>query len=128
MTSHLDGPSVLMSALALRADPEVCFLPLFELGWFYGALFIAYVVLCLFGVMNVVTSVFVESAVMSAHHYKHLIIQEKAHEREIATGRVVCPCCRSRLTRDPCDVLRRCFWVSGAPMRYSEFNLRRIGL
>jgi len=75
----------LFMAITSGISWELCFRPLSELGWIYSALFIAYVVLCLFGVMNVVTSVFVESAIMSAQHYKHLIIQEKANEREIAT-------------------------------------------
>jgi len=76
----------LFMAITSGVSWEVCFLPLLDLGWVHSALFISYIVLCLFGVMNVVTSVFVESAVSSAQHYKHLIIQEKASEREIAIG------------------------------------------
>mmetsp|Transcript_34250 Transcript_34250/g.90424 ORF Transcript_34250/g.90424 Transcript_34250/m.90424 type:complete len:724 (+) Transcript_34250:68-2239(+) len=60
--------------------------PLSAMDSAYGALFLFYIALILFGVMNVVTSVFVESAIMSAQHYKDLIIQEKQHEREIAVS------------------------------------------
>merc|ERR1712217_331925 len=33
---------------------------------------------------NVMTSIFVESAIMGAQHYRDLIIQDKEHEKEIA--------------------------------------------
>eukprot|EP00928_Gymnodinium_smaydae_P098108 TRINITY_DN9049_c0_g1_i1.p1 TRINITY_DN9049_c0_g1~~TRINITY_DN9049_c0_g1_i1.p1 ORF type:complete len:484 (+),score=60.07 TRINITY_DN9049_c0_g1_i1:1102-2553(+) len=46
--------------------------------------FILYISLTVFGVMNVITSVFVESAVTGAQHYKDLIIQEKERKKEIA--------------------------------------------
>jgi len=62
--------------------------PLTELGWMYPPFFIVYLCIVLFGVMNVVTSVFVESAVMSAQHYKDLIIQEKENARAIAVGHI----------------------------------------
>merc|ERR1719493_586173 len=45
-----------------------------------------YIALILFGVSNIVTSVFVESAIMSAQHYRELIVQEKQHAREIAVS------------------------------------------
>jgi len=50
----------------------------------YAFIFLIYISIVLFGVLNVVTSVFVESAIMSAQHYKDLIIQEKQHAKEIA--------------------------------------------
>merc|ERR1712176_1250046 len=46
--------------------------------------FLMYIALMLFGVSNVVTSVFVESAIMSAQHYRELIVEEKQHTKEIA--------------------------------------------
>merc|ERR1712176_1433885 len=46
--------------------------------------FLMYLALMLFGVSNVVTSVFVESAIMSAQHYRDLIVEEKQYVREIA--------------------------------------------
>lgn len=58
--------------------------PLELLHPMYGYLFLVFIFTVLFGVLNVVTSVFVESAVMSAQHYKDLIIEEKQHERAIA--------------------------------------------
>jgi len=41
------------------------------------AIFIVYVSVCIFGLMNVVTAVFVESAMASSQHYKDLLVQEK---------------------------------------------------
>mmetsp|Transcript_39608 Transcript_39608/g.114604 ORF Transcript_39608/g.114604 Transcript_39608/m.114604 type:complete len:263 (-) Transcript_39608:546-1334(-) len=54
----------------------------------YACLFLLYVTTVLFCVMNVLTSVFVESAVMSAQHYKDLLIQEREHKRAIAMTHV----------------------------------------
>jgi len=54
------------------------------LHWHYRALFLVYIVIVQVGVLNVVTSVFVESALLSAQRYKHLIIQAKESERQIA--------------------------------------------
>lgn len=88
---------------ALYGDLMRCFLTLFMavtngvswrqayepvtiLGWEYCAVFLVYVSLALFGVMNVVTSVFVESAVLSAQHSKDLIMEAKQSERDIAMG------------------------------------------
>jgi len=56
------------------------------LGEGYSLMFLVYLFLVLFGVMNVVTSVFVESAILSAQHSKDLIIQEKQNECDIAMG------------------------------------------
>lgn len=41
------------------------------------AIFIIYVSVSIFGLMNVVTAVFVESAMASSQHYKDLLVQEK---------------------------------------------------
>merc|ERR1712039_270439 len=46
--------------------------------------FLAFIVLSIFGVLNAITSVFVESAIMSAQHYRELIILDKEHEKDIA--------------------------------------------
>jgi len=45
--------------------------------------FLAFISISVFGVLNILTSVFVESAMMSATHYKDLLIQEKLHDKEI---------------------------------------------
>jgi len=50
----------------------------------YTAAILTYIALVIFGVSNLVTSVFVESAIMSAKHYRELIVQEKQHAKEIA--------------------------------------------
>merc|ERR1712129_275127 len=48
----------------------------------------SYLTLVLFGVANVVTSVFVESVIMASKHYRDLIVQEKQHEKAIAVMHV----------------------------------------
>lgn len=58
--------------------------PLAQLHQVYTAAVMIYIALVLFGVMNVVTSVFVESAVTSAQHYRELIIQDKQYAKEVA--------------------------------------------
>merc|ERR1719330_207991 len=58
--------------------------PLAPLHDVYRAALLIYISLVLFGVSNVVTSVFVESAIMSAQHYRDLIVQEKQHAKEVA--------------------------------------------
>lgn len=63
---------------------HIAFDSLRVLHWKYSLCFVIYIAIVLFGVMNVVTSVFVESAIMSAQHYKDLIIQAKERERQIA--------------------------------------------
>merc|ERR1712232_285302 len=46
--------------------------------------FLVFIALTVLGVLNVMTSVFVESAIMGAQHYRDLIVQDKEHEKEIA--------------------------------------------
>jgi len=60
--------------------------PIRTLHWFYFAGLLVYLALALLGVMNVVTSVFVESAVMSAQHDRELVAQEKALQKEVAVS------------------------------------------
>eukprot|EP00928_Gymnodinium_smaydae_P035511 TRINITY_DN24983_c1_g2_i1.p1 TRINITY_DN24983_c1_g2~~TRINITY_DN24983_c1_g2_i1.p1 ORF type:complete len:715 (+),score=157.22 TRINITY_DN24983_c1_g2_i1:111-2255(+) len=52
--------------------------PLFELHWSLVALFLLYVSITLLGVMNIVTSVFVESAMQSIAMSRELMVEEKA--------------------------------------------------
>jgi len=63
---------------------HVAFDTLKVLHWQYPVLFIVYITIVQFGVLNVVTAVFVESAIMSAQRYKHLIIQANENERQTA--------------------------------------------
>mmetsp|Transcript_79229 Transcript_79229/g.175708 ORF Transcript_79229/g.175708 Transcript_79229/m.175708 type:complete len:803 (+) Transcript_79229:92-2500(+) len=49
-----------------------------------GLCFLVYVSVSLIGIMNVVTAVFVESAMTSAQYYKDLIIQDRMQAKEIA--------------------------------------------
>lgn len=61
------GPA---SALLLEVDP----------GLF--AVFLGYIQLTIFGVLNIVEAVFVESAVLSTQHSKEFMLEEKKHEHE----------------------------------------------
>jgi len=57
--------------------------PLFDLGWVYGALFLVFISITLFGVLNVLTAVFVESAMQSTSHHRDLLVQEKQRQRQM---------------------------------------------
>jgi len=74
----------LFASASQGIDWDQAYSPLMLMGKGYGMCFFVYIVVILFGVTNVVTSVFVESAIMSAQHYKDLIIQEKQYAKEVA--------------------------------------------
>merc|ERR1740121_794569 len=74
----------LFAAISQGMSWHLAYEPLREVSWMYAVGFLTYIVIVVFGVMNVVTSVFVESAILSAQRYRELIIQQKEHEREIA--------------------------------------------
>lgn len=57
--------------------------PLRALSGFYVFLFLAYISMTLFGVLNVMTAVFVESAMQSTAHHRDLLVQEKQRVKEI---------------------------------------------
>mmetsp|Transcript_156804 Transcript_156804/g.278169 ORF Transcript_156804/g.278169 Transcript_156804/m.278169 type:complete len:205 (+) Transcript_156804:2-616(+) len=63
-----------------------CYEPLAELGPFLGMAFIVYIAISLFGVLNVVTSIFVESVVRSAQHHKDVIVQDKEQEKFVVVS------------------------------------------
>lgn len=57
--------------------------PLQQLHWIFVGLFITFISLIIFGVLNVVTSVFIEAAMKSTEHYKDLLMSEQEREKEI---------------------------------------------
>jgi len=57
--------------------------PLIDIDPFLAALFLAFISLCFFGVLNIVTSVFVESAMLSTQHYRELMVEEKMRSKEM---------------------------------------------
>jgi len=63
---------------------DFCYMPLHALNWWSASAFILYLSITLFGVLNVVTSIFVESVIRSVQHSKELIVQEKEEEKKIA--------------------------------------------
>jgi len=57
--------------------------PVMLTGAISTALFIGFVCLTFFGVLNVVTAIFVDSAMQSQQHYKDLLIQENLRKKEL---------------------------------------------
>lgn len=55
---------------------------LLQISPFYTAIFIGFLSISLFGALNIVTSVFVESAMSSAQHSRELLVQEKTKQKE----------------------------------------------
>jgi len=51
--------------------------PLVELHWMYTALYVFYISVTYFGLLNVVTAIFVESAMAATQHYKELMLADK---------------------------------------------------
>jgi len=53
--------------------------PLFELdpSWFFAGLFLIYISVTVFGVLNILTSVFVESAMQSTAEQRELVVEEQ---------------------------------------------------
>merc|ERR1712048_752417 len=62
--------------------------PLSDYSTVFTLCFISFIALTIFGVLNAITSIFVESSLMSAQHYKDLIILDKAHEKELALNHI----------------------------------------
>eukprot|EP00927_Polykrikos_kofoidii_P082304 TRINITY_DN814_c0_g1_i1.p1 TRINITY_DN814_c0_g1~~TRINITY_DN814_c0_g1_i1.p1 ORF type:complete len:785 (+),score=94.43 TRINITY_DN814_c0_g1_i1:97-2451(+) len=75
----------LYAAMSNGISWELVLRPLVNIGWIYAALFITYITFAIFGLLNVLTSVFVESTMKSAHHYKELVVQETRAKKEVAT-------------------------------------------
>jgi len=57
--------------------------PLLHVHWIFMVFFLSFISVSVFGVLNVLTSVFVESAMQAATHYRDLLIQEKLHDKEL---------------------------------------------
>jgi len=60
--------------------------PLTEVDPLFTALFLIFISLCMFGVLNVMSAIFVESAMASAQYYKDLLIQDRLRAKEITVG------------------------------------------
>merc|ERR1719265_1514297 len=57
--------------------------PLLEFSGAYMAVFVVFLSITIFGVLNIVTSVFVESAMHSAQHSRELMVQDKLKDKEV---------------------------------------------
>lgn len=67
---------------------DMAFTPLWQTGYRSAIAFIVYIVIVAFGVLNVVTSIFVESVIRSAQMYKELLVRDKEVEKDTAIQHV----------------------------------------
>merc|ERR1712232_1524800 len=56
--------------------------PLIAVGWHYGMLFIVYVAVTCYGVLNVMTGIFVESAMVTARLDKDMTIKDELSRKD----------------------------------------------
>merc|ERR1712050_679801 len=57
--------------------------PLNELGWPYVMIFLFFISFTFFGMLNIVTAIFVDSAMVSQQYYKDLLIQESMLKKQL---------------------------------------------
>merc|ERR1719456_1672778 len=57
--------------------------PLFDVSAAYALLFLAFISITFFGVLNIVTAIFVDSALQSQQHHKDLLIQENVIKKQL---------------------------------------------
>jgi len=62
--------------------------PLLEAGWFWLALFLAYIALATFAVLNVVTGVFCQNAIESASLDQEMVIEAQLKSKKMYTDQV----------------------------------------
>jgi len=62
--------------------------PLSNYSGYLTFCFIGFIALTLFGVLNAITAIFVESAMMSAQHYKEMIILDTQHKKEMSVKHI----------------------------------------
>ena len=51
-------------------------------SWFYSGMFLFFISVTLFAVMNVITAVFIEAAMTSTEHHRELMVQSKRNSEE----------------------------------------------
>lgn len=82
--------------------------PLWALSAFYPGLFMFYVAFVLFGILNILTAIFVESAGQISDVDRDLVIQEEL-SRDKSTLNEIRTCFRDALTEDSKSLTRRAF-------------------
>merc|ERR550525_458152 len=70
-------------AISSGRDWHELIAPMEHLDWPFPGLFVMFIAVTVFGIMNVLTSVFVESALQSVQHYKDLLIQESMKAKKM---------------------------------------------
>jgi len=73
----------LFLAMSGGEDWGVFVRPLRKTSWVYTCIFIFFISFTFFGVLNIVTAVFVDSAMQSQQHEKDLLIQEKEFQKKL---------------------------------------------
>merc|ERR1712012_576320 len=68
---------------------ELVFIPLHELHWLYGALFILYIIFATFAVLNVITGQFCQSAIDSAQKDVDTVICEQLANKKFYVQKLV---------------------------------------
>eukprot|EP00927_Polykrikos_kofoidii_P042809 TRINITY_DN36866_c0_g1_i1.p1 TRINITY_DN36866_c0_g1~~TRINITY_DN36866_c0_g1_i1.p1 ORF type:complete len:612 (+),score=73.78 TRINITY_DN36866_c0_g1_i1:51-1886(+) len=74
----------LFSAMSNGIGWEVVVLPWVHVHWVYTLLFLLYITFSMFGLLNVLASVFVESTMRSAAHHRDLLISDARDRKEAA--------------------------------------------
>lgn len=73
----------MLQAVTGGEDWQVFMKPLRYTHWIHTVLFLVFISVAVFGVMNVIMSVFVESALASAQHNKDLLIEGSTKRRRV---------------------------------------------
>lgn len=73
--SLVDALLALFGAICGGKDWFDLFLPLMDLGWFYGYTFVLYIFFVIFGVLNVVVGTFVDTAYQASQRDREYVVQ-----------------------------------------------------
>eukprot|EP00927_Polykrikos_kofoidii_P004781 TRINITY_DN11890_c0_g1_i2.p1 TRINITY_DN11890_c0_g1~~TRINITY_DN11890_c0_g1_i2.p1 ORF type:complete len:697 (-),score=115.86 TRINITY_DN11890_c0_g1_i2:17-2107(-) len=74
----------LYTTISSGRDWEEVLRPLMRVHWIYIVTFMVFITFSIFGLLNILTSVFVESTMKTAMHYKELLIQDAQAKKERA--------------------------------------------
>mmetsp|Transcript_163607 Transcript_163607/g.524581 ORF Transcript_163607/g.524581 Transcript_163607/m.524581 type:complete len:592 (+) Transcript_163607:172-1947(+) len=71
----------LFKAISSGGDWPLFAAPLAEAGWIYGALWVLYIGFMIFGVLNILTGIFVDSAIKTAENDCTIAVQEQLNRK-----------------------------------------------
>lgn len=78
----------LYEAVSTGMNWDIFLRPLMDVDWLLVALFLTFISVSFFGVLNIVTAVFVESAMLSTQRYQELLVEEKLRTKELYYGHI----------------------------------------